>query len=193
MPEPRILAGFVQGTLDTVRQVEGRTGLRIAERLPAETVARVRKALPVSWLPLQLDVELTAALFDGAGTEEAVRVFRDAMAGSMDKSFLGPLVRGAVALLGRSPERLLRWAPKVWSAIYRDAGDLAVGPHPEGLVLEWLHAPRLAASQRDYLLGIAGAVEGALAALRIESQCRLEEPADDPTFIVRWKDPGSER
>lgn len=185
--EPRILAGFVQGTLDTVVRHEQATGRAITERLPAETLARVRSALPVSWLPLRDDVAITESLFEAVGEEGAKRIFRDAMAGSMDKGFLGPLVRGAVALLGRRPDRLLRWAPKVWFTIYRDAGELVYAEEAAGARLEILRAPALLAEHRPYMVGSAAAVEGGMAALGCEVSCELQALRPRPILAVRWK------
>ena len=185
--EPRILAGFVQGTLETVVRHEQASGRAITARIPAATLERVRGALPVSWLPLQDDLDLTESLFQVAGEEGAKRVFRDAMASSMDKAFLGPLVRGAVALLGRRPDRLLRWAPKVWFTLYRDAGELVYGDEPDGARLELLRAPGFLATSRSYLVGSAAAVEGGMAALGCEVSCDLRALEPRPCLAVRWK------
>lgn len=188
-PEPRILAAFVQGTLDTVRRFEREAGVDVVGRLAPGTLREIEAALPVRWLPLRHDVELTEALFAAAGPEAARRVFRDAMAESMDRGFLGPLVRGALRLLGRSPERLLRWTSKVWVTLYRDAGELVVAETTgEGaLRLELLRAPASMREKPDYLHGMAAAVEGGMRALGLDVRCRLVARAGDPSFEVRWK------
>jgi hypothetical protein len=184
--EPRILAGFVQGTLETALRHEQASGRAISGRIAAETLARVRRALPIAWLPLRDDLEITERLFEAVGEERAEQIFREAMAGSMEKGFLAPLVRGAVALLGRRPERLLRWASKVWFTIYRDAGDLVYAEEPDGARLELLRAPALVAESRPYLVGVAAAVEGAMGALGCAVRCELRETEPHPVLSVRW-------
>lgn len=193
MPEPRILAGFVQGTLEIAREAERERGLSILSRLPGETLGEIDAAMAIAWLPAAHDVALTEAIFAEAGPERGSAIFREAMARSMSKGFLSPLVRGAVSLLGRSPERLLRWSSKVWGTIYRDAGELALsGEDADGkLRLELLHAPPLLREHRTYLLGTASAIEGAMAALQCEVTCHLELGVETPTVLVRSKRPGA--
>jgi hypothetical protein len=187
--EPRILAAFVQGTLETAQKLEQERNLAVTSQVADETLARIGSAIPVAWLPVRFDIELTNALFQAAGTEGATRVFREAVGGSMHKSFLGPLVKGAVSLLGRSPERLLRWTSKVWMTIYRDAGELVLTEADVGgsARLELVRPPEILIENTDYLRGLAAGIEGGLAALGTETTCRLDSGGASPSFTVTWK------
>lgn len=186
-PEPQILAAFVQGTLDVVRRCESQLGRSISDRVPAPTLERIGSASAISWLPLRDDVDLTAALFAVAGEERSRLALREVMAEAMEKRFLRALTQGASALLGRSPERLVRWAPRVWEAIYRNAGHLVAQCSDAAGELELLDAPQSIVASPCYFEGTAAAVEGALAWFGADAQCRVVEGAARPTIAVRWK------
>lgn len=194
-PEPRILAGFVQDSLAAVDRHDPALGRALRERLEPEVLESIGKASTIAWLPVELDVALTEALFAVAGPATAARILRDNMVQSFDKPFLRPLIDGALRILGSSPERLLRWAPKAWSVVYRECGALAfeVGDVDGRTGAGTLHLrdlPRAVCASRPYLRGVAAALEGAFALTRAEGSCELESHAPDAgtaTLSLHWR------
>jgi hypothetical protein len=102
-------------------------------------------------------------LFDAAGTTRACEVLHENLSISLETPLLSALVSGALRLFGRVPARVLGWASKMWSQIYRDAGTMEwVADGPEAGRFELRELPACVAASRPYLIGIAAAMNAGL-------------------------------
>jgi hypothetical protein len=188
--EPRILATFVQSSLEEMADLDAGVAQQVRERLKPDTLRTIEEASPISWLPVQTDVELTDCFFEIAGPGRATRAFRENMANSLHKPLLRPLVEGALGIFGRNPVKLMRWVPKGWSLIYRDCGEMKFAGSSEGearIELEGL--PQAIAGSRTYLTGTASTILAFVDFLDVTGQVVLEGP--DPAtgsaaFEIRW-------
>lgn len=187
---PRILAGFVHSTLDAM---PADVADRVRARLAPETLAALGAASRIAWVPIAYDVEVTDALYLEVGPERARAFLRDNLRKSFDLPVLRGLLDTALRLLGRDPERVLRWAPKVWSQLFRDVGSLRFevsGPGEARLVLSDLANDVLRSI--PWLDGTAGAVTAVFDVLRVDGEARLEGPdraARRAVLVLRWKPP----
>jgi len=172
MQRPRILAGFVQGTLSGLEP-----GLRagVHARLAPETLARLQKSSRLAWLPLELDVELRHAIYAELGAGRAHELFRRNLSAALDTAILRSLAQGALRLFGPSPERLFAWAPKAYAQIYRDAGEMRFElDEPGSARLELSSLPPAMAASRDYLDGVAGAIAAGFDLLGVKGEVGIE-------------------
>jgi hypothetical protein len=191
MREPRILASFVQSTLDAADRADARLGARLRSRLAPATLRSVEDAASISFLPVALDVEVTECLFAEAGEERAREVMRSNLASTFEAPVLASLVSAATRMLGREPARLFRWSPKVWGQLYRDAGELRwieAGPSAGRLVYEGL--PAQVVASRPYLVGVEAALSATFELLGVEGEVRLSDV--DPRlgramYELSWK------
>jgi len=187
---PRILATFVQSSLEEMVKLDAEVGDRVRVSLKPDVLEAIETASPISWLPVELDVELTECFFQVAGAERARRAFREALARSIERPLLRPLVDGALGLFGRNPTKILRWVPKAWSLIYRDCGEMRCTHAGEGsarLELGLLPPPIVHSS--CYLTGTAATVSAFFDWLDIEGQVRLEGPCattQTAVFHLSW-------
>ena len=110
MAAPRILAGFVQSTLEAVETLGPDAAERVRARMRPESLEAMRQASRIAWIPLLLDVELTNAIFAQVGAQRGRAFMRDNLRRSFDLPVLRGLLDTAMRLLGRDPERLLRWS-----------------------------------------------------------------------------------
>jgi hypothetical protein len=153
-----------------------------------ESIEALEMASPVSWLPVDLDVELTEALFRVGGNEAAQKALGDNLSNAFKTPVLRPLLEGALAIFGRSPAKMLKWTPKVWSLVFRDVGTLDLAEsHEDSAVLVLQELPPAVASSRNYLLGIAAAVTGFFDAVHVNGSCRLVRvEADRAELQATW-------
>jgi len=190
MPEPRIFASFVQGSLDTLASLDAAVAEKARARIKPETLAAVKEAGAFGWLPVSLDVEITECLFSAAGTERACQAMRENLVATCDQPVLRPLVQGAFAIFGRSPARALAWVPRGWTLLYRDCGTMHFEPGAPGatcarLVSEGL-PPEITCSP-NYLVGSAAAFSGMFKVLRVEGRCELAKlQGARAEFALRW-------
>jgi hypothetical protein len=77
MPAPRVLAAFVQSTLEAVDALGPDVAGRVRARMRPESLAALRDASRIAWVPLALDVELTDCLYAELGTQRGRAFMRD--------------------------------------------------------------------------------------------------------------------
>lgn len=189
---PRIFAGFVRSTLDTVDRVDADLGARVRASLKPESRHTLELASAVSYVPVEIDVEVTERLFDEAGATRACEVLHENLSISLETPLLSALVSGALRLFGRAPARVLGWAPKMWSQIYRDAGTMEWVAEGTGAGrFELRELPACVAASRPYLIGIAAALSAGLEMIGVEGDVEVEGvdvAARNVTLRVSWKE-----
>jgi len=176
MGEARILASFVQSTLDAADRADASLGTRLRARLRPQTLRLVEDAASIAFLPVALDVEVTECLFAEAGEPRAREVMYENLASTFEAPVLSSLVSAAMRLLGRDPARLFRWSPKVWGQLYRDAGELRWfdgGPGAGRLVYEGL--PATVVASRPYLIGVEAALGACFGLMEVDGVVRIGE------------------
>lgn len=189
--QPRIFAGFVRSSLDTVDRVDAALGARVRARLQPETTRALADASAVSFISVEFDVDVTESLFAEAGHARACEVMRENLSLTFESPLLSALASGGLRLLGRSPARLLGWSSKFWTQLYRDAGSMdfvADGSHAGRLVLRDL--PSCIAASQPYLLGMAAALDAAFEVMGVEGEASLGEvdaAARSAAIFVSWK------
>jgi hypothetical protein len=186
---PRILAGFVQGTL---AGLEPDVRARVRARLAPEAAAALERSSRIAWLPIEVDVELTRAIYAELGAGRARELFRRNLSSALDAPILRSLAQGAVRLLGTSPARLFSWAPKAYAQIYRDAGEM--GFETDGgcsARLELAALPPVVAASREYLDGLGASLAAGFDFLGRKGEVALErfDPAGRRArFHLEWEE-----
>lgn len=189
MQRPRILAGFVQGTLAAL---EPASALRVRARLAPETLAVLERSSRLAWLPIEIDVELTHAIYVELGAGRAHELFRRNLSAALDSPILRSFAQGALRLFGASPERVFGWAPRAYAQIYRDSGAMRFRAEEPGLArLELSELPPAIASSRNYLDGVAGSIAAGFDLMGVKGEVSIER--FDPIrrsacFRLDWED-----
>jgi hypothetical protein len=189
MQRPRILAGFVQGTLSGL---EPALGAGVRARLSPETLATLQRSNRLAWLPIEIDVELTHAIYAELGAARAHELFRRNLSAALDTAILWSLAQGALRLFGASPARFFGWAPKVFAQIYRDAGEMRFElDEPGSARLELSALPPPVAQSRDYLDGVAGAIAAGFDFMGLKGEVTIERHHPEKRsarFRLSWED-----
>ena len=172
----RILASFVQSTLDAADRADAGLGTRLRARLKPETLRVVEDAASIAFLPIAVDVEVTECLFAEAGEARAREVMHSNLSSTFEAPILSSLVSAAMRLLGRDPSRLFRWSPKVWSQLYREAGELRwFGDAPGAGRLVYEGLPPAVVASRPYLIGVEAALGACFELMGVEGEVQLGE------------------
>jgi hypothetical protein len=92
--------------------------------LTATSRETLEAALPVAWIPADVDVDVGEAVarrFGPAGTEQLLDArLRDEMGSALFATFLSSIVR----LAGATPAAIARFLPMGWKQVYADCGTL---------------------------------------------------------------------
>jgi hypothetical protein len=100
----------------------GPEGVGVRDALPDATLTSIECAGPLSWLPIQANLDLTRAIHQKFGPErssEALQqLIRDVYANSAVRSVIQPMM-GFFAV---GPGNLARWMPRVYQLLFRGCG-----------------------------------------------------------------------
>jgi hypothetical protein len=124
--DPAVRAAFTRAALHDALAVDTAVAARIRAALPAATIAQVLDAWRNAWLPVAIDMDVTEAITAALGPEQSAAFWRKILLETLESPLLKPLLDGVVSIFGLAPESLLRWAPRAWLAIYRNAGTMTV-------------------------------------------------------------------
>ena len=186
--EPRILAGFVQGTLEAIDALDAELGARTREALKPEVLAQIDEAWAASWLPIECDAALTEALFEVAGERRACEVMRENLVATFRKPILETLVLASLRTFKASPAGLLRVAPRVWGLLLRDAGTMTVEAEEQSVRVRMTGLPPEVAQSRPYLLGIEASISAIFELVDVCGTSRLESHhGSEACFLVEWE------
>ncbi len=187
--QPRILASFLHDTLASIDRIDPDLGVQVREAMKEEVLEDIESSWSASWLPVGHDVELTEAFFRVAGRETACRVMHDNLVATFDKPILRPMIEGAMRVLGTTPGKMLRWAPKVWGLLFRDVGHMEVEADDETrtATVTLTGLPPEVSDSRNYLLGSGAAISGVFDVTHVEGSYDLVEHGDGRARIdLRW-------
>jgi hypothetical protein len=183
MGDPSMRASYIKDNVAALALL-GDAAARIEARVP-DVIATVAAASKLEWMPLQLDIALTAAVFAESGRDGVRAWSRRALLQSLQGPLLKPILDGAVTLFGLSPPALLKRSPLIWKQIYRDCGLLHI-EEPERHVVNVVIAgvPTLISDDVGYLEGTAGAFEAVLELTHVKGH--VDVVAVPVGFRVAW-------
>lgn len=187
--EPSIIAVIVKSSLVELGKLDADLPKRVLAAMQPGHREALESASRISWLPVAVDVDLTEALFAVVGRGTAMRTLRDTMRDAVSTPLLRPLLQSAVRLHGDDLPRLMQWAPRVWSVVYRRCGQMEVASDGHTAILQLSALPAAICDSQHYLAGTAAAVEGLLVGLGITASARLDGPYPElaeARIRVRW-------
>lgn len=121
--------------LHAVRARHLKSVLAEVDRLSPEARDAVRKAVDpsvleaiddatgVAWLPLEMDLAVTNAIYATIGKTRAGTLWKDLSLHSFRTPIFRVLVEGALSLFGWGPGSLVRWIPQGWAIVFRGCGE----------------------------------------------------------------------
>ena len=183
---PEIQARHTRAALEALGELFPAAAPRVRERLSPLVQQALDAAFRLDYLPVMVDLEVTAAIRDEVGPEGVRRVAREGLRRTLNGAVLGGLVRSAMVLFGRTPDGLAKWAGRGYGMICRDCGDLRVessGPQDAELRLERL-PPEL--NMPSYLDAMAGAMEAFFDLCEVTGEVRYEPWPGGARFIMSW-------
>jgi hypothetical protein len=169
-----IRAALPLQSLGVVESIAGSEHTRVLARLRPESLARLRAAAWLEWLPLEIDLELCVAIADTLGSEVDRERSRLCVLNCCETPLLRPFLRGADMLFGFSPAGLIATIPRAWPTVYRNAGLMRYEVDG-GLrrVLFYEDVPPAVIGSRQYLEAIAGALEAVFELCKVDGSVSL--------------------
>jgi hypothetical protein len=159
---------------------------RVRERLSPLVRQAIDAAFRLDYLPVMVDLEVTAAIREELGARGSRLVARERLRRAFNGSLLSNLVRSAVALFGNSPTGLLKWAGRGYGLICRDCGELRLVSASErqaDLRLEKL-PPEL--NLPSYLEALAGSLEAVYDLSEVDGEVEYEPWPGGARFTLNW-------
>lgn len=181
-----IQARHTRATLEVLGELFPAAEPRVRERLSPLVRQAIEAAFRLDYLPVMVDLEVTAAIRDEVGARGSRLVAREGLRRTLNGNMLGNLLRSAVVLFGNTPPGLLRWAGRGYGRICRDCGELRLESADEReaeLRLEKL-PPEL--NLPSYLDTMAGSLEAFFDVTGVEGEVHYEPWPGGARFTLRW-------
>jgi hypothetical protein len=112
----------MKSRLEAIRALPAGDAERVLAGIPPELQQRVAGASSIEWLDMQIDLDVTRAIYLGLGQARFERFFRDAQA----EAFSGPLLRVVLEAVLRvfrwDVAAFAGWVGKGWGLVFRNCG-----------------------------------------------------------------------
>lgn len=167
--------------LATLRRMHPDVASQLEGTIHAQLVA-IDSASGVEWIDFEVAVRYFEATQHALGTEGFhrydVQSMKDALAGPL----LSSLWSASLRVFGQQPQSLLRWAPQLWSLIYRDVGEIEWDGELRRVRLSEL-CPS-AYQSRAFLESVAAAVDGVYALCDQHARSAIDTVSRDCVWII---------
>jgi hypothetical protein len=120
--KPAVRAKFLQLWLTSFGRFDASAVPRLAQLVGEAEWRAVMDLSMLSWIPIELDVEIVDAVAQVLGKERFHAFTRSYVTEILPHAPLGALIDLGSKMIGLSPESFLRWWDKGWRAVYRDCG-----------------------------------------------------------------------
>ena len=179
-----IRAVLLRTSLLALDRVAGPEQLRQLEHARPALFAQIRASSNLDWLPLELDLELSALVSECLGPETDRDRARCCLRTALDAPLLRPFVLGVETLFSLSPNAMLRQVPRGWRVLYRDAGTMRYEiEQGNQRLLIYESVPSELRDHPCYLDAIAGALEGTFDLCHAEGEITVEAVPDHPSSV----------
>jgi hypothetical protein len=171
--EPAVRAKFLQHWMALPERYDPGAAIRLARMLGSAKHHSVVAAPALSWLPIELDLEVVhavAAVLGPRFNEYARAYFLDIM----PRPPLNALMELGTKLMGLTPEGFLRWWDKGWKVIYRGLGTAAGavdGPGRGRVVHDRM--PRICLSSEAFVQALLSSVYGVYTLTSCTGEARI--------------------
>jgi hypothetical protein len=157
--------------------------------LSPEMLKRIKGAMRTDWLPIAYDVEMNEAVERSLGRELLCRWSRSTIESSLKGPMLSPLLDGAVALFGLTPNTLFKLLPRGWGSVYRGCGELKIeGRGNTQARIMWRGVPDEVRASEPYLYGVAATFSALLAVTNAEGDVvPTVVPGNAIEFAAKWE------
>jgi len=163
----------------------------VRDAFAKDDVESVEQSTATDWLPIELNVRMTESLWKVLGPGPRERFFVRLGTADFESSLLNSLVAGAIGVFGVDPKKLLGWAPRGWSQIFRDSGELEVvdaGDHEIRLV--WRNLAQPLARSTVWMESVRCSMRALLDVLDVKGTVDLEvadASARHMALLFAWK------
>jgi hypothetical protein len=168
-------AAQLRCSLEAIERIADGAHAQVFARMRPQTLAAIRSASWLDWLPLEFDIELAEAVAKVLGPTRDRERARQSVLLSFQSPLLHPFVTGVEKVFGFHVGPLLRQSTRAFQHVFREAGwlTLVIG-HGNERVLVWSEVPALVFEHRLYFDAIAGAFEALYVLCRVDGKVAVE-------------------
>jgi hypothetical protein len=155
-----------------------------------ELVERIESAGNLAWLPISVNLDLTAAVFRALGNEQADSFYQNWLKRQMSAPAFSGLVRTALTLFRFDTIGVAKFIPNAFDLMYRDYGRFVIEPTgPEQVDVELQAMPAELVHHDPWLRSVCSGLHALyfLTGVRGTSELLSIDPAKRTMHILlRW-------
>ena len=179
-----VRAKFLQLWLRFPERYDADAAARLAEMIGEEKRKAILDVSMLSWLPIELDVEVVDAVARVMGPRRFNELTRAFFAEIVPKPPLGALLDLGTKMIGLSPQSCLRWWDRGWGAVYRNCGKVrgAVTGEGSGRV-SYERMPRVCVQSEAFLEAVLSSSYGVYALTGYHGTVRIAQLQRDEGYL----------
>jgi hypothetical protein len=155
-----------------------------------ELIERIESAGNLAWLPIAVNLQLTDAIFDTLGEEQADAFYQNWLKRQMSAPAFAGLVRTALALFRFDTAGVAKFIPNAFDLMYRDYGTFVIEQTgPEQVDVELQAMPAELVDHEHWLRSVCSGLHALyfLTGVRGTSQLISIDPSKRSVrFLLRW-------
>ncbi|HMJ13994.1 MAG TPA: hypothetical protein VK524_21400 [Polyangiaceae bacterium] len=176
MVAPFVRARHMKTFVETIDALDERVRARIYARLAADDIETIAQAVPVVWLPMNLNVLVTDATSLELGPQGAHDFFRALVTAEYRtdtfRSFLASIGR----LLGLTPSTYVKMTPKGWELVFKNCGSFRpMERERERARLEYKDIPQMCVQNQLWMESVRSSFYSAFELTGVSGDIRWEE------------------
>jgi len=183
-------APLTQSLLATIESLDPLLRGRVLGGIRRGAVDEVRSALPITWVPFPVHMEIVGALSRVVGEEEFVHVWRRTMVGAFGRPFLRSFVAMSKTIFEFKPAGLFSKASHIYHHVTRGLGSLTFAPETAETGIAHLWGFPSGFAFRTYAEGMCGCFLAALDILDHPGTSELAEVNErigSAKYRIAWK------
>jgi hypothetical protein len=114
----------VKNVLSVIEALPLFTRETVLAAIPASDLQEIRQASGLAWIDVRVLLGVNAAVAAHPDPALLERVFRAVALVDFGSAYLRPFIAGAVSLFGPSPGGFVKWVPRTWGTVLRNAGNV---------------------------------------------------------------------
>ncbi len=188
---PEVRARHPQTLLKHTRAAAPTAYPAILAALGAGTRAALDASIPVTWLPITLDVEVVEAIAERLGPAATASLIESRQREEMGSALFDSFVKMGMRVFGASPMTMVKRIPAGWRQLFRNVGTVEVvstgDAEAEALFLG-LPAPCIASEAWMAALPVGLCMLYELVRVKGTVTCRIEDAARGNARVTfRWR------
>jgi hypothetical protein len=188
---PEVRARHPQTLLRIAQETMPEEHAAIVAALSAPTLATLGSAIAMTWVAVEIDVEVMEATARHLGPAATFQLVEKRQREEMGSALFDGFVQTALRVFGASPANMLKRLPTGWAHLFRNAGWVEiVATHGHDAVARLHRLPAVCIGSEAWMTSLPVGLRTLYEIIGVKGtvECRIEDQAEGKALLTfRWR------